>query len=147
MRLEPLYRARFTATDRWSVELSGADGTEAQNLLFVEGRCTGRITGALRASNFPRRRADGVLTPDFRGVVQTDDGATILFTWRGYGITATDGVNRLVGAITHVSDAAQYGWLNTVICAVAGVVEPRANGAKLDIVLDVSTLVWEPPEL
>jgi hypothetical protein len=147
MRLEPLYRARFTATDRWSVELSGAHGTEAQNLLFAEGRCEGQIAGALRASNFPRRRADGVLTPDFRGVVQTDDGATILFTWRGYGITATDGVNRLVGAITHVSDAEHYGWLNTVVCAVAGVVQPRANDAKLDVVLDVSQLVWEPPKL
>jgi hypothetical protein len=110
----------------------------------VEGRCEGQIAGVLRASNYPRRRPDGVLTPDFRGVVQTDDGATILFTWRGYGITATDGINRLVGAVTHVSDAEQYGWLNTIVCAVEGIVEPRANGAKLDILLDVSTLVWEP---
>ena len=147
MRLEPLYLARFTTTDRWSVELSGAHGTEAQNLLFVEGRCEGQIAGALRASNSPRRRADGVLTPDFRGVVQTDDGATILFTWRGYGIAGTDGVNRLVGTMTHVSDAESYGWLNTVVCAVAGVVEPRANSAKLDVVLEVSQLVWEPPKL
>ena len=147
MRLEPLYRAHFTATDRWSVELSGTDGSEAQNLVFVEGRCSGRIAGALRASNFPRRRADGVLTPDFRGVVQTDDGATILFTWRGYGLRAADGANQLVGTMTHVSDAEPYRWLNTVICAVAGVLEPQATGAKLDVVLDVSQLVWEPPML
>ena len=147
MRLEPLYQARFTATDRWSAELSGAHGSEAQNLLFVEGRCEGRIAGALRASNSPRRRADGVLTPDFRGVVQTDDGATILFTWRGYGVTAPDGVNQLVGAATHVSDDERYRWLNTVVCAVAGVVQPRPNSTRLDVVLDVSQLVWEPPKL
>ena len=146
MRLEPLYRARFTAPDRWSVELSGAAGTEAQNLLFVEGRCEGRIAGALRASNFPRRRADGVLTPDFRGVVETGDGATILFTWQGYGITAPDGVNTLVGAMTHVSDDERYSWLNTVICAVAGVVEPRAVGPGFDVVIDVSQLVWQQPQ-
>ena len=79
--------------------------------------------------------------------MQTDDGATILFTWQGYGITATDGVNRLVGAMTHVSDDERYGWLNTVVCAVAGVVEPRATGPQLDVVLDVSQLVWEPPGL
>ena len=145
MRLEPLYRARFTATDRWSVERSGAHGTEAQNLLFVEGRCEGRIAGTLRASNFPRRRADGVLTPDFRGVVQTDDGATLLFTWQGYGMTGGDGVNRLVGAMTHVTDDAHLGWLNTVVCAVAGVVEPSAPGGQIDVVLDVSELVWEAP--
>lgn len=145
MRLEPLYRARFAATDRWSVELGGADGTEAQNLLFVEGRCDGQITGALRASNFPRRRADSVLMPDFRGVVETDDGATILFAWHGYGITAPDGINRLVGAMTHVSDDERYGWLNTVVCIVAGILEPRTADSGLDVVVDVSQLVWEQP--
>ena len=146
MMLESLYRARFSVTDRWSVELAGPDGTEAQNLLFVEGRCEGRIAGALRASNFPRRRADGALTPDFRGVVETDDGATVLFAWQGYGVAA-DGVSRLVGSLTHVSDDERYSWLNTVVCAVAGVVEPRAAGSGLDIVLNVSQLVWQRPEL
>ena len=145
MKLEPLYRARFTATDRWSVELAGAHGTEAHNLLFVDGRCDGSIAGRLRASNFPRRRADGVLTPDFRGVLQTDDGATILFTWQGFGLTAPDGVNQLVGAMTHVSDDERYDWLNTVVCTVAGVVEPRAGAAGLDVVLDVAQLVWQQP--
>ena len=145
MRLEALYRARFTATDRWSVELAGATGTEAQNLLFVDGRCEGSIAASLRASNFPRRRADGVLTPDFRGVLQTDDGATILFTWQGFGLHAPDGVNQLVGAMTHVSDDERYSWLNTVVCTVAGIAEPRASGAGLDVVLDVSQLVWQQP--
>ena len=144
MRLEPLYRARFSATDRWSVELTAAEASEAQNLLFVEGRCDGQVTGALRASNAPRRRTDGVLTPDFRGVVETDDGATILFTWQGYGVTAADGVNRLVGSMTHLSDHAQYDWLNTIVCVVGGAVEPRVTGRPLDVVIDVSQLVWEP---
>ena len=88
MRLEPLYRARFTTPERWSVELRGPHGAEAQNLLFAEGRCEGRVAASLRAANFPRRRADDTLTPDFRGVLETDDGATILFTWQGYGRTS-----------------------------------------------------------
>ena len=83
MRLEPLYRARFTTPERWSVELRGPHGTEAQSLLFAEGRCEGRVAARLRAANFPRRRTDDTLTPDFRGVLETDDGATILFTWQG----------------------------------------------------------------
>ena len=147
MTLEPLYRARFTTTDRWSVELAGSHGTEAQNLLFVDGRCEGAIAGELRATNYPRRRADGVLTPDFRGVLQTDDGATILFTWQGFGVTAAGGVNQLVGAMTHVSDDERYSWLNTVVCTVAGIVAPRAGGAGLDVVLDVAQLVWQQPRL
>ena len=104
MRLEPLYAARFTTPESWSVELEGPHGTEAHDLLFVEGRCEGRIVASLRAANFPRRRVDDTLTPDFRGVLETDDGATILFSWHGYGRTSPDGTRQLVGAMTHLSD-------------------------------------------
>ena len=54
-----------------------------------------------------------------------------------------DGVRRLVGAMTHLSDTERYRWLNDVICTVTGVVEPRADGHGLDVVLDISELVWE----
>ena len=74
MRLEPLYRARFTTPESWSVDLQGPFGTESQKLLFAEGRCDGRVTALFRGANFPRRRVDGTLTPDFRGVLETDDG-------------------------------------------------------------------------
>ena len=53
-------------------------------------------------------------------------------------------MRQLVGAMTHLSDAEPYRWLNDVICAVTGVVEPRADGQGLDVVLDISELVWEP---
>lgn len=88
MRLEPLYRARFETPESWSVELSGPHGLERQNLLFAQGRCEGQIAASLRAVNFPRRRADATLLPDFRGVLQTDDGATILFEWQGSTVFA-----------------------------------------------------------
>jgi hypothetical protein len=144
VRLEPLYRARFTTPERWSVELRGPHGSEAQNLLFAQGRCEGRVAATLRAANFPRRRVDETLLPDFRGVLETDDGATILFSWQGFGLTAPDGVNQLVGAMTHVSDDERYRWLNDIVCALAGAVEPRADGSGLDVVVDVAQLVWEP---
>jgi len=47
MRLEPLYRARFSTPERWTVELDGAHGTEAHSLLFAQGRCEGRVSAAL----------------------------------------------------------------------------------------------------
>lgn len=144
MRVEPLYRARFTTPESWSVEVGGPHGREAQSLLFADGRCEGRVSASLRAVNFPRRRADGTLTPDFRGVLETDDGATILFTWQGYGRTAADGVRQLIGTMTHLSDDERYRRLNDVICAINGVVEPRDDGHGLDVVIEVSELVWEP---
>jgi hypothetical protein len=144
MRLEPLYRARFTTPERWSVELRGPHGSEAQNLLFAEGRCEGRVAGSLRAVNFPRRRADDTLIPDFRGVLETDDGATILFTWNGYG-RQVDRDSQLIGTMNHLTDDDRYARLNHVVCAVGGVVEPSADGHGFDVVIDVFELIWEPP--
>jgi hypothetical protein len=33
-----------------------------------------------------RQRADGALVPEFRGVLETDDGATILCEWQGLAV-------------------------------------------------------------
>ena len=54
MRIEPLYRATFTTPESWHVELHGEHGAEEQGFLIAEGRTEGRLTGRLRASNFPR---------------------------------------------------------------------------------------------
>jgi hypothetical protein len=145
MRLQSLYRARFETPESWSVELAGPHGSEHQNLLFAQGRCEGLFDATLRAVNFPRRRADDTVLPDFRGVLQTDDGATILFTWHGFGTTAADGVRRIVGSVTHVSDDERYRRLNDVICTLAGIVEPRRDGPGLDVTIEVAELLWEPP--
>jgi len=143
MRLEPLYRVEFTTQEAWSVEVDGEHGTEGQSFLIVEGRSKGRISARFRASNFPRRRTDGTLTPDFRGVLETEDGAVILFAWNGYGRTNEDGVRQLVGTITHTTADARYLWLNSAIGSVSGQVRARDDG-QLDVVLDIAELVWEP---
>lgn len=145
MRLELLYRARFSTPEHWSTDLAGPGGTEGQNFLLAEGRCDGRIAGSWRGANYPRRRTDGILTPDFRGVLQTDDGATILFAWHGYGRAAEDGrASQLVGSMTHITDDVRYRWLNATFCAVAGEARRRPGTEGVDVVIDVSELIWEP---
>ena len=143
MRLEPLYRARFATTQSWSVDVEGAHGVEGQSFLLVEGGCEGRLRAVLRAANFPRRRTDGVFTPDFRGVLETGDGAVILFEWWGYGTTTANGERRLAGTITHLTDDERYRWLNEVVGVLGGKVAAR-DGGGLDVELDVSELIWEP---
>jgi hypothetical protein len=145
MRLDPLYRATFTTPEAWSVELEGEHGTEGQSFLIAEGRLEGRLSARLRGANFPRRRADGILTPDFRGALETDDGATILFAWHGYGRAGAAGVRELVGSITHLTDDDRYAWLNSSVCALAGEVRPLEGGHGFGVVLEVSEIVWEPP--
>ena len=139
MRLESLYRARFTTPESWSVQLGG----EGQSFLIAEGRCKGRVTGRYRGANYPRKRSDGTQTPAFRGALETDDGATILFAWNGYGRAADKAPRQLVGSMTHVSDDERYVWMNDAVCAVAGEVRPGESGG-LEVVLDVLELVWEP---
>jgi hypothetical protein len=83
MRLEPLYRIRFTYPESWAV---GLDGGWQQAFFIAEGRCEGAVTGRFRGANFPRKQgADGPFRPDFRAVIEADDGATIMVEWHGYG--------------------------------------------------------------
>jgi hypothetical protein len=144
MRLEPLYRATFTTPEKWSVELAGPAGTEGQSFLLAEGRCEGRLSGCLRGANYPRRRTDNALVPDFRGVLQTADGAAVLFAWHGYARPGAAGMRELVGSITHVSDDERYRWLNDAMCILTGEVRPRSDGRGSDVDYDVAELVWEP---
>jgi hypothetical protein len=82
--------------------------------------------------------------PDFRGVLQTADGATVLFAWHGYARAGSGGMRELVGSITHVSDDERYRWLNDVVCTLTGEVRPRSDGNGSDVAYDVAELVWEP---
>jgi hypothetical protein len=143
MRLDPLYRASWTTPEAYSVEIVGATGTEGRSFFLAEGRTEGRLSARLRAANFPRRRVDGALTPDFHGVLETDDGATVLFSWRGLARLTSSGTRELVGSITHETGDERYAWLNDRVCALAGEVLPDGeDGSRVEV--EVSEIVWEP---
>src|SRR4051812_41268839 len=62
VRLEQLYRIRFTYPQGWVV---GPEGGWVQHLFLAEGRCEGCISGRFRGVNFPlRRTAAGPFCPD-----------------------------------------------------------------------------------
>ncbi len=139
MRLEPLYRIRFTYPEGWEV---GLEGGWEQHLYFAEGRCEGTISGRFRGANFPRREgADGPFRPDFRAVIETDDGATIMFEWHGYGRASPPGRRQIVGSVFHLSDRDPYRRLNDVVCVCVGEVRGSSDP---DLVVDVAELIWEP---
>jgi hypothetical protein len=73
MRLEPLYTVTFTTLESWSVEVTWDAGIEGRSFLLAEGCSTGRLSARYRAANFPRKRADAALLPEFRGVLETRD--------------------------------------------------------------------------
>jgi len=57
----------------WTVGLEGGWG---QHFFLAEGRCEGSISGRFLGANYPRREgAEGPFRPDFRAVIETDDGS------------------------------------------------------------------------
>ncbi len=143
MRLEPLYIVTFTTPEAWSVEVDADSGNEGRGFLLAEGRSTGRLSARYRAANFPRKRADGALVPEFRGVLETDDGAAILFEWHGLAVLADSGMRWLLGSLVHTTDDSRYRWMNDLVCTVEGEVRPRSDGFGSEVVFEVSEMVWE----
>ena len=144
MRLEPLYRIRFTYPEGWEV---GLEGGWQQHLFLAEGRCEGSISGRFRGANFPlRRTVAGPYLPDFRAVIETDDGATVMFECHGYGRAHPAGRRQIVGSVLHLSDSERYRRLNDVVCVCVGEVRVPSDPDQesSDLVLDVAELIWEP---
>jgi hypothetical protein len=142
MRLEHLYRMRFTYPEGWAVELEG--GWE-QHLYLAEGTCEGAIAGRFRGANFPLRRTpEGPYCPDFRGAIDTEDGATVIFECQGYGRAYPPGRRQIVGSVTHVSDDERYAWLNDVVCVCVGEVRSTRGSDSTTLVMDIAELVREP---
>src|SRR6188768_2371246 len=118
MRLEHLYRVRFSYPEGWAVELEG--GWE-QHFYLADGRCEGSISGRFRGANFPRRRTpDGPFCPDVRAVIETDDGATIMVESQGYGRAYPPGARQIVASMLHLSDDDRYSRLNDAVCVCVG---------------------------
>lgn len=153
MRLEPLYRAVFRYPDggRGTV-LQGEAGSEGYYFFVAEGTVEGRVTGRMQAANHPRSRVDKNALPDIQGAIETGDGATIIFDWRGFARPQPPEARRIVIAATHVSGDERYSWLNDVVCVGTGEFRPRDGavearnvvGAAVDFVIDVAALIWEP---
>jgi hypothetical protein len=139
-----MYRIRFTYPESWEVQL---DGGWKQYFFVAEGRCQGAITGRFRGANFPMRHgASGPFRPDFRAVIETDDRATVMFEWHGYGRAYPPERRQIVGAVFHKSDHQRYSRLNDAVCVCVGEVRAPTHPSQPepDLVVDVAELVWEP---
>jgi hypothetical protein len=138
--LEFLYRVRLTYSGGWGADLSGPHNPEGQFFFSAEGRCEGRISGRFRGANHPYRRGDGTFLPDFQGVIETDDGAEVLFG-RAYPL----GRRQIVASATHLSEDERYRWLNDSLSVGVGEVRSQPDGTT-ELVMEWAELVWEPLE-
>lgn len=153
MRLEPLFRATFSYPDGGrGVVLDGDSGSEGHYFFVAEGSVEGRVAGRLQAANHPRSRVDRNALPNIQGAIDTDDGATIIFDWRGFARPYPERRRQIVVAATHVSDDERYSWHNDVVCVGTGEIRPRdasggpraVVGGNIDFVIEFAELIWEP---
>jgi hypothetical protein len=88
-----------------------------------DGTFTGqRLSGTARWVNHARRRSDGVNLPDVHGLIRTDDGAFVLFTFQGRTLPTEDEKRRQLLTVCFEAEDERYRWLNTAICVLEGVI-------------------------
>ena len=102
-------------------------GAGGQYYAAMEGTWrSDRVRGRLRLTNIAQKRVDNVNTPTLRGVLQTDDGATMFVEMNGLS-QIQEGGRVFVSSLTLRTAHPDYQWVNTLF----GVVEGELHGAPV----------------
>lgn len=144
--LKHLYRMQMYYTKAWLEELEGETGTEAQFYGILEGSVEGeQINGRFHIANFPRRRTDGNFMPDAGGVMETEDGATIMLEMRGVSYYSDEGSSpQVVFGVQHYTGAKEYRWLNNRFTVAVGEMQPREDDGPTEFIYDIYVVNWAP---
>jgi hypothetical protein len=118
MRLEPLCKLTMRYTqESWHRPYGRAVGQGEEGLGFGGGvgEVAGEFEGALVWANYPRRREDGVWTPNLRGVITTREGEEILVAIHGQSIdeNAAGHHRAILARVELTTEEGSYRWLNT----------------------------------
>src|SRR5262245_20768834 len=136
------------AEGAWPLPFGGEEGA---GYGWGEGTIAGELLReTLRWSNAPRRREDGVWTPNLRGVLRTDDGAEILVSMHGQSVQEqTDtGVGRAILArVELLSEHDSYRWLNTSFVVGEGAIDEETEEWWLETYVCVNEVVEHPPAI
>ncbi len=130
---EPLYGGK-------SVMVRPYGGEEGTAYGEGEGVFSGpRLHGKARWVNHPHRRSDGSMLPDTHGVLMTDDGAAILFTFQGRTVFGGASGKQMLH-ITFEAQDERYRWLNQSIGVMEGLVDAKTLSMRARIYLCVHEL-------
>jgi hypothetical protein len=105
-------------------------GSGGQLYGTMEGQLVGdRVTGSLRLTNLAARRADNVNLPTLRGILTTEDDAVIWVELDGVAtLRASDDSRVFVTACRFRTGDERYGWMNSVLGVLEGVLGSVAVG-------------------
>ena len=147
MRLEPLCKLSMQYRDSsWHRPYAGEEGL---GFGHGDGVVTGEIEGGLVWANYPRRREDGVWTPNLRGMIETADGNELLVSIHGLSVQedSTDPRRAILARVELTSDTHAYSWLNTCFVVGEGEIDEEREHWWLDTYVCVNERVQAPPAI
>ena len=124
---------------------------EAAGFGWGEGTVSGDVLrGSVRWANYPRRREDGVWTPNLRGVIRTEDGGGILISLHGQSVQEdSPGVARraILTRVELTSEHERYRWLNTSFVVGEGEIDEETEEWWLQTYVCVNDMAQHPPAI
>jgi len=149
MRLEPLCRLSMRYEEGfWAQPFGTAEGA---GYGWGDGSVSGDLLrGSFRWANYPRRREDGVWTPNARGVIRTEDGAEVLVSLHGQSVKeeTPEGYRRaILTRLEFLSEHEGYRWLNTSFVVGEGEIDEETEVLWIETYVCVNELVEHRPEL
>ena len=147
MRLEPFCRVsmRYRASS-WHRPYAGEEGLGFGQ---GDGEVSGELDGALVWANYPRRREDGVWTPNLRGTITTRGGDELLVSIHGQSIEQdAPGSRRVILArIELTTEGERWRWLNTCFLVGEGEIDEDSEEWWLDVFVCVNEQAAGPPAI
>ena len=129
----------------------GSLGGDGEGLGFGDGGgvVTGEIDGEMLWANYPRRRQDGVWTPNLRGVITTRGGDELLVSLHGQSIQEDTASYRraILARLELTTQADAYRWLNTCFVVGEGEIDEEREEWWLDAYVCVNERAQGPPAL
>jgi hypothetical protein len=150
MRLEPFCRILMRyAEGSWHRPYGSGEDSEAIGFGSGDGSVSGAIEGDVSWANSPRRRQDGVWTPNLRGVITTADGSQLLLSIHGQSIQERAPGHRraILARLELTTEAERYRWLNTCFLVGEGEIDEESEGWWLDAFVCVNEVAQGPPAL
>lgn len=133
----------------WHRPYGPGERDEALGFGYGGGEVSGEIDGTLIWANFPRRRQDGVWTPNLRGRVAATDGSELLVAMRGQSVQENAPVYRraILARIELTTEAEPYRWLNTCFLVGEGEIDEERENWWLDVYVCINEQAQGPPAL
>jgi hypothetical protein len=152
MRLESFGKIRMRYSRGSWHRPYGRDSTRGEECIGFgsgDGELTGSLEGAVVWANYPKRREDGVWTPNLRGCVTTMQGEEILVSIHGQSVEEVGPHSRraILARIELTTQVERFKWLNTCFLIGEGEIDEESEEWWLTTYVCVNEEALAPPAI